>query len=73
MILIGSGNLYQALNDTVVRTCIYPNKLPEVTSEHNLDNLLLNATEKFNLVMELRKIFLELKILRLKYPIEQFP
>jgi hypothetical protein len=36
-ILIGSGNLYAALNDSVVETCIDPNKLPEMTSEHNLE------------------------------------
>jgi hypothetical protein len=36
-LLTGSGNLYPALNDTVVGTCIAPNKLPEVISKHNLE------------------------------------
>jgi hypothetical protein len=35
--LLGSGNLYPGLQDTVVGTCIDPNKLPSVTSEHNLE------------------------------------
>jgi len=36
-ILIGSRNLYPALNDTVVGTCIDPNKFSEVSSKHNLE------------------------------------
>ena len=30
---------YPALNDTVVGTCIDPNKFSEVNSEHNLEEL----------------------------------
>ncbi len=40
-ILIGSGKLYLALNDAVERTCIDPNKLPKVTSEHNLEKSVM--------------------------------
>jgi hypothetical protein len=36
-ILIGSGNLYPALNDAVVGTCIDPNISTKVTSEHYLE------------------------------------
>ncbi len=35
------GNLYPALNDIVVGTCIDPNKRPEVTSEHNLETSII--------------------------------
>jgi hypothetical protein len=42
-ILIGSGNLYPALNDTVGGTCTDPNKLPKETSEHNLEASIIQS------------------------------
>ncbi len=36
LILIGSGNLYPVLNDTVVGTSIDPNEFSKLTSENNL-------------------------------------
>ena len=41
LILIGIGNLYPVLLDSVVETCIDPNKFYEVTSEHNLEESII--------------------------------
>jgi hypothetical protein len=46
-ILIGNGNLYPALNDTVVGTCIDPNISTKVTCKHNLEPSLIGSKLKF--------------------------
>jgi hypothetical protein len=40
-ILIGSGNLYPVLLDSVVVSAVVPNTLPEVTHKHNLEPSLI--------------------------------